>query len=73
MFEIAKILVTEHDQETMLHKFLATLIQTLAAADAGFLVLYDPHDGLLKLKAAQGYDSARLARMHLAPGESMTG
>jgi signal transduction histidine kinase len=73
IFELAKILVTEHDQETMLHKFLSTLIQTLVAADAGFLVLYDPHDGLLKLKAAQGYDSAQLAHMHLAPGESMTG
>ena len=73
MFEIAKILATEHDQGMMLQKFLATLIQTLPAADAGFLVLYDPHDELLKLKAAQGYDSAQLARMRLAPGESMTG
>ena len=36
-------------------------------------MLYDPHDELLKLKAAQGYDSAQLARMRLAPGESMTG
>ena len=73
MFEIAKILATEHDQGMMLQRFLATLIQTLPAADAGFLVLYDPHDELLKLKAAQGYDSAQLARMRLAPGESMTG
>ena len=28
MFEIAKILATEHDQGMMLQKFLATLIQT---------------------------------------------
>ncbi len=73
MFEIAKILVTEHDQETILHKFLATLMETLPAADAGLLMLYDPQDGLLKVKAAQGYDSAQLVQMRLAPGESITG
>jgi hypothetical protein len=37
VFEIAKILATEQNLETMLPKFLACLIEALEAADAGSL------------------------------------
>jgi signal transduction histidine kinase len=73
IFEIAKILATEQSLETMLPKFLACLIETLGAADAGSLWLYDPADGRLVAKGAQGYDFAVLKQLRLAPGEAMSG
>ena len=73
MFEIAKILVTEHDSETILHRFLSCLMETLPAADGSVLMLQDPADGMLKVKAAQGYDCEALAKLRLAPGEAMAG
>jgi hypothetical protein len=41
-FEIAKILVTEHDLEVMLPRFLSCLIGELEPADAGSVWLHDP-------------------------------
>ncbi len=73
IFEIAKILATEQDIEIMLPKFLSGLIETLEAADAGSLWLYDPSDGRLEAKGAQGYDFTILKQLRLAPGEAMSG
>jgi len=73
VFEIAKILATEQDLQTMLPKFLACLIETLEAADAGSLWLYDPSNGQLVAKGAQGYDFTVLKQLRLAPGEAMSG
>jgi signal transduction histidine kinase len=73
VFEIAKILATGQDLETMLQKFLACLIETLEAADAGSLWLYNPSDGRLEAKGAQGYDFTTLKQLRLAPGEAMSG
>lgn len=73
VFEIVKILATEQSLETMLPKFLACLIETLEAADAGSLWLYDSADGRLVAKGAQGYDFAVLKQLRLAPGEAMSG
>jgi signal transduction histidine kinase len=73
IFEIAKILATGQDLETMLPKFLACLIETSEAADAGSLWLYDPSDGRLEAKGAQGYDFTTLKQLRLAPGEAMSG
>ena len=73
IFEIAKILATGQDLETMLPKFLACLIETSEAADAGSLWLYDPSDGRLEAKGAQGYDFTILKQLRLAPGEAMSG
>ena len=72
-FEIAKILVTEHDLEAMLPKFLSCLIDGLESADAGSVWLHDPLDDCLTVKGAQGYDLAALKQIRLAPGESMAG
>ena len=73
IFEIAKILVTGRDLETMLSRLLPTLIGTLEAADAGSLWFYDPDGACLKVKAAQGYELTHLRQIRLAPGEADAG
>jgi len=73
VFEIAKILATERDPDTMLQKFLACLIETLEAAEAGILLLYDPSLERLVVRAAQGYDLTRVRQARLALGEATCG
>jgi signal transduction histidine kinase len=73
IFGLAKILATEQDLETMLSEFLSRLVETLEAADAGALLLYDPSDGRLTVRAAHGYDLTTLEQLRLAPGESLCG
>jgi signal transduction histidine kinase len=72
-FEIAKILVTEHDLEAMLPRFLSCLIKMLDAADAGTVWLNDPSDSRLVAKGAQGYELTALQQIRLSPGEAITG
>jgi signal transduction histidine kinase len=72
-FELAKILVSEEDQETMLSHFLSSLIERLDAADVGSLWLYDAQEDRLVAVSAQGYELASLRRIRLAPGESISG
>jgi len=71
--EIATILATEHDLGTMLPKFLSCLTETLAAAEYGLLLLYDPVDERLAVGAAQRYDLDYLGEMRLSPGEGTCG
>jgi signal transduction histidine kinase len=73
LFEIAKILVTKRELGAMLEELLACLIETLETADAGVLLLYDPSDGRLAVRAAHGYDLASLEHIRLAPGEARCG
>ena len=73
IFEVAKTLATQQDLETMLSKFLSCLVETLETAEAGALLLYDPSDGQLTVRAAQGYDLASLRQIRLAPGEATCG
>ncbi|MBM3135714.1 MAG: GAF domain-containing protein [Chloroflexi bacterium] len=73
IFEIARVLATQHDPETILQKLLSCLIETLEAADAGLLLVYEPANEWLAVKAAHGYDLAALRQLRLAPGESMSG
>jgi signal transduction histidine kinase len=73
IFEVAKILATEQDSETMSTRFLSCLVETLAEAEAGMLLLYDPSDERLKLEVAQGYDLNVLRPLRLAPGEAISG
>jgi signal transduction histidine kinase len=72
-FEIAKILVAEHNLETMLPQLLLALIQTMDAADAGSVWLYDPSDGKLVARGAQGYNLTALKKLRMTPGEAMSG
>jgi signal transduction histidine kinase len=69
IFEVAKILVTEHNQETMLTKLFSCLIETLDVAEAGILLLYDSSQKWLTVKAAYGYDLTALRQLRLAPAE----
>ncbi|MCL7454333.1 MAG: ATP-binding protein [Anaerolineae bacterium] len=73
VFELARILVSEDDQQTLLTQFLSGLISRLEAADAGSLWLYDAASDRLVAASAQGYDLASLRQMRLAPGEAIAG
>ena len=73
MFEIATILATQHELEAMLARFLSCLIDTLAAAETGILLLYDPSNDRLTVKDAQGYSFDVLSQIQVAPGEAMSG
>jgi signal transduction histidine kinase len=73
IFALAKILVSEDDQETMLARFLSGLINSLDAADAGSLWLYDAPDDCLVAVSAQGYDLTELRQIRLSPGEAIAG
>ena len=73
IFEIAKTLVTEHNLETMLQKFLSRLIETLEAAETGVLLVHHPSNEELAVMAAEGYDLAALKQIHLASGEAVCG
>jgi signal transduction histidine kinase len=73
IFEIAKIVATKQDMEAMLSEFLSCLIETLEAAEAGALLLYDPSDERLTVRAAQGYGLTSLRQIRLAPGEATCG
>jgi signal transduction histidine kinase len=73
IFEMAKILATEHDLEMIPAEFLYCLVETLEEAEAGILMLYDPSDGQLKMGVVQGYDPSVLSSLCLAPGEAMSG
>jgi signal transduction histidine kinase len=73
MFEIARILATERDLETMVPRLLTSLMHSLPTADAGVLLLHDPATDHLVVKAAQGYDMNSLQDFRLLPGESIAG
>ncbi len=73
IFQIARTMARERDLAVMLPQFLAGLIDTLPAADAGVLLLYDPTIHRLKTAAAQGYDELIMQQLHLAVGESLSG
>jgi signal transduction histidine kinase len=73
IFEIAKILATQQDLETMLSEFLFCLIETLEAAEAAALLLHNPSDDRLTVRAVRGYDLTTLEQIRLAPGESLCG
>ncbi len=73
IFEIARIMATQQDLETMLAAFLSCIVETLEPPEAGLMLLYDPADECLVVRAAQGYDLARLRQACLAPGEATCG
>jgi len=73
IFGMAKILVMQQDLETMLSESLACLVETLEVVESGIMLLYDPSDERLVVRAAQGYDLACLRQIRLAPGEATCG
>jgi len=73
IFEVAKTLAKQQDLETLLSELLSVVIDGLQAADAGVLLLCDPADQRLAIRAAMGYDLASLSRIRLVPGEAVCG
>ena len=73
ILEIARAIAAQPSLEAVLAACLRSLVETLDAADAGVLLIYDPAGDLLRPRAAQGYDMAILERLRLTPGESMSG
>lgn len=73
ILEIAKIVATERDLDRMMQGLLRCLVEKLEVTDAGVLLTYDPADGRLAVKAAQGYDSSFLQHIRLMPGEAVSG
>ncbi len=73
LFELAGIFATEQDLDTMLARSLTSLVETLSAAQAGVLLLYDPVDERLTVRAAHGYRLSSLQNIRLAIGEATCG
>lgn len=73
IFEIARTMARERDLAVMLPQFLSGLIDTIPAADAGVLMLYDPALHQLQVAAAQGYDELFMLQLRIAVGESLSG
>lgn len=73
IFQIARTMARERDLTVMLPQFLTGLIDTLPAADAGVIMLYDATIHRLKTVATQGYDEIIMQQLHLAVGESLSG
>ncbi len=73
IFEVARILATQHGLDDMLPSFLASLVTTFPSADAAAVLLYDAGLGCLQVTAAQGYEPDGLAALRLAPGEAICG
>jgi signal transduction histidine kinase len=72
MYEIARILATEHDVERMAPRLLACLMNMQEIADTGVLLLYDETEALLKVEAAQGCDLEDLRDLIVSPDELIT-
>ncbi|MGD2103662.1 MAG: ATP-binding protein, partial [Anaerolineae bacterium] len=73
LFEIVGIFATEYDLDTMLSRSLSSLVDTLEAAQAGVVLLFDPVDERLTARAACGYDLSILRSARLAIGEATCG
>jgi len=73
IFGLARILASQEGLETMATRLLASLVDTLEAADAGLLTLYDPTSDGLRVAAASGYAMEGLKDLCFAPGESISG
>ncbi len=73
LFEIASIFATEQDLDTMLSRSLNSLVETLEAAEAGTVLLFDPVEEQLIARAACGYDLSILEGVRLAIGEATCG
>ncbi len=73
IFELAKIVVTGRDLESMLPRFLARLLEASPAAETGILLVYDGGQEELAVAAAQGYHLAALQPVRIRLGEAMSG
>jgi len=73
LFAIAGVFATQQDLEAMLQRSLSSLVETLEGVEAAVLLLYDPDDDRLAVRAAHGYDFSKLRQVRLAVGEATCG
>lgn len=73
LMEVAHILTSTLDLDTVIDAILAQTIRAIPAADAGALFLHDPAADELVPCAAVGFQLEPLRGVRLRPGESMTG
>jgi signal transduction histidine kinase len=73
IFEVARILATQHSMDDMVPSFLASLVTTFPSADAAAIFLYDAGLGCLQVTGSHGYEPDALTRLRLAPGEAICG
>jgi len=73
LFELAGIFATRQDLDTMLTRSVNSLVETLESVQAAVLMIYDPDNEVLSVKAAHGYDLSRLQHTRLAIGEATCG
>jgi len=71
--EIARAVATEQDLDGMLARFLSCLVDVWGQVERGIFLLYDPSDGRLVARAAQGYHLSPLSQIRVEPGEGMSG
>jgi signal transduction histidine kinase len=72
VLEIARVLVSNRDPETLVQDLLHALVQSCDKAGAGMVFLRES-DQQLVVRAATGYDLAPLRDVALAPGEAIGG
>ncbi len=73
MTEMARLLTASLESSTVIQTILETIPQVIPAVDACVLMLYDPVKDMLVSKAWVGFISEYIERVHLKPGESMSG
>ena len=72
IFEIARVLLSSRDPETLVSDLLCAAVKSFGKADAGMVFLREAGQHLV-VKAAIGYDLAALRDVVLAPGEAIAG
>lgn len=73
LFEVSKALASVVELERLLPTIQDTLVETLAPAEAGVMLLFDEGTGMLTIESAFGYDMKPLRNISLEVGESMSG
>src|SRR5512146_798299 len=71
--EVAKTLASPLELPALLDAVLCRIVDVVAQADIGTVMLWDQSAGLFRPEAAFGYDLQALKEMGLRAGESITG
>ena len=71
--EVAKTLASPLELPALLEAVLRRIVEVVAQADVGTVMLWDQSAGLFRAEAAFGFDIAVLKQIGLRAGESITG
>ncbi len=73
LLEVSKALASVVEVEELLPAIEGTLVETLEAAEAGAILLFNEGTGMLTIESSFGYDIDALRQMSLQVGESISG